>query len=99
MEETESAAESLTLDELQELLENAREEPMKLAAVGVQLLRKLSSTTRLAFIALMLLALAMWSPWFGGSVEIPSTMQTVLLGVMGALLGGKATSAWRAGRE
>jgi len=67
----------------------------KLGQIALELFRKGTSTGRLAFVALMLLALAMWSPWFGGSVDIPATMQTTLMAVLGYVLGGKAVSAWR----
>jgi hypothetical protein len=60
----------------------------------LELFRKGTSTGRLAFIATMALALYMWSP-LGGSQDIPASMQTILMTILGYVLGGKAVSVWR----
>lgn len=61
------------------------------AKIWKELLRKLTSTTRLALIAL--LALSLWR-WAHGE-DIPASMQTILMSLLGALLGGKLTHAIR----
>lgn len=66
----------------------------RLGGLLLELFRKGTSTGRLAFVATMGLALYMWSP-LGGVQDIPSSMQTVLMVILGYVLGGKAVSVWR----